>query len=81
MIYASRISVGSNDQGEDDSHMLLDTTTSGVYITHSRIDDFEGDGIFKPYWSRTYVEVGKDRTETVNGRLVEGWIAKDEFLI
>ena len=80
-IYASRAYIGSNDQGGAESHILLDTTTSGVFITHSSIDDFKGNGIFNPRRSVYYISLSGTKNEIVNGRSVEGWDAKDEFYI
>ena len=59
MIYATRIYIGSDNQGGSDSHFLLDTTTSGIFVTKSNVRGFSKDGIFKPPTSDTY-EADKD---------------------
>ena len=54
VLYATRIEAGSNNQGGSSSHILLDTTISGIYLTKSNVRNFEGDGLFNTKSSSTY---------------------------
>ena len=54
VIYATRIQAGSNNQGGSSSHIMLDTTISGIYLTKSNVKNFDGDGLFNTKSSSTY---------------------------
>ena len=68
--YTVAIEIGSNNQPgtgrrDPDDYFVIDLETSGLFVTDVDIDYFDGEGVFDPSESDTYVEQqGKPTTAT-----------------
>ena len=78
-MYTTQMLVGSDKQGGSDSVILLDLSTSGVYL---ELKSRSVDGVYNYKSSRSYKSIGNRRspiTKYVNGIGLLGWEAEDSF--
>ena len=78
-MYTTQMLVGSDNQGGSNSVILLDLTSSGIYL---ELKSKSINGVYDWKKSKSYTSIG-DRKNPIyrhaNGRDLRGWDANDKF--